>query len=299
LNDDQLRNDRLKLEGNVALVQLPHPGPEHVPGPGGRRLWGYSRKRNPHRRTFLQSRGVYRYAVEGSDLQGDVAFWGEWEGEAQVIRDLEPTAFGPRWLCQPNPLGPPPPSDAGRPQNTDPFVWGDAIVYTACRQDRNAKLRNLGRGAVVLFGSSLSGAFVLDTVLVVTGYVDHNLHDLNFRTELVGIASPENMRMTLEPWYSSGIETTFRFYVGATPEHPVNGMFSFVPCRPVEGLGDGFARPAIDLGRFIKPRLSMQARTSAALDADRIAELWRRVADQVLASDEQLALATRLDLPDA
>jgi hypothetical protein len=94
-------------------------------------------------------------------------------------------------------------------------------------------------------------------------------------------------------------KTTFRFYVGATPEHPVNGMFSFVPCRPAEGFRAGFARPAIELGCFIKPRLSMQARTSAALDAERIAELWRQVADQVLGSDEKLALATRLDLPDA
>jgi hypothetical protein len=43
----------------------------------------------------------------------------------------------------------------------------------------------------------------------------------------------------------------------------------------------------------------MQARTSASLEADRIAELWRQVAEQVLGSDERLALATRLDLPDA
>jgi hypothetical protein len=52
---------------------------------------------------------------------------------------------------------------------------------------------------------------VLDTVLVVAGYVDHNLHDLNFRTELAGIASPENMRMTLEPWYASGVENDVPF----------------------------------------------------------------------------------------
>lgn len=299
MNLGHVSNDRLMVEGNVSLVQLPHPGPEHIPGSDGKRLWGYSRRSNPHRRTFLQSRATYQYAVEGPDLQDAVAFWGEWEGEAQVLRDLEPKAFGPRWLCKANPLGLPPPRDGGRPQNTDPFVWGDAIVYTACRQDRNAKLRNLGRGAVILFGSSLSDEFVLDTVLVAAGYVDHNLGDLNFRRALAGIASPENMRMTLEPWYASGIEMTFRFYVGATPEHPVNGMFSFVPCRPVEDLRAGFARPAIKLGSFIKPRLSMQARTSTHLEDDRIAELWRQVADQVLGSDEELALATRLKLPDA
>ena len=285
---------RLRGEGHRSLVQFPHPGSEHDPGT---RPWRPRLKRIPHARTFLQSPGTYRHAIEGSDHRGDVAFWGEWEGGAEVIHELEPQSrVEPKWLCRPDPLCAPPPSPPP-PQNTDPFVWGDAIIYTACKQDTNKKLRRLGRGAVVLFGSRLKGAFVLDTVLVVAGYVDHN--HANFREVLAGIASPAHMRMTLEPWYASGVETTFRNYVGATPDNPVDGMISFAPCVPADGPRSGFVRPAIELDPFIKPGLAMGARTSDPLEPAQIAQQWRRVADQVLDQKlgKKLALATHLDLP--
>jgi hypothetical protein len=234
---------------------------------------------------------MYRKTVDGPDLSGDVAFWGEWEGESKLVAELSPTGRDfPNWLCIPVLYGSPP--TEGRPQNTDPFVWGETMAYTACRQNRNRKLRSLGRGSVVLFGSRLGGQFVLDTVFVVEGYVDHNRH--NFREVLAGIASPQNMRMTLEPWHALDIDMTFRFYVGATAADPVNGMFSFVPCRP-DGISPGFPRPPIDLNRFVRPGLAMQARTSESLEPARINGLWHDVVDQVRAHD--LYLATHLDLP--
>jgi hypothetical protein len=295
----RLSSLRLEVVGNVCLVQLPHPGPEPDPGADGIRPWRYARRRNPHRRMYLQSAATYRYSIDGPDSRGDVAFWGEWEGEAEVIREFpDPRSATPKRLWRPNPRGvPPAPHPTYSPQNTDPFVWGDAIVYTACRQDRNEKLRRLGRGSVILFGSSLQGGFVIDTVLVVAGYVDHNLGDRDFRKVLADIASPEHMRMTLEPWYGGGVETTFRYYVGATPEDSVNGMFSYVPCIAIDTRRAGFARPTIELGTFIKPRLSMAARTSKPLEIEQITGLWRRVTDQVLGTG--LGLGTHFDLPVA
>ncbi len=103
------------------------------------------------------------------------------------------------------------------------------------------------------------------------------------------------MRMTLEPWYGWGDERTFRFYVGATPDDPVEGMYSFVPARQVDGVRSGFARPAIELWGLVNPNVRMQARTSPAIPLSEIATCWREIAKGVL--DSGLVLATRLEEP--
>ena len=178
---------------------------------------------------------------------------------SRLVTALEPTPRGPGWLCVPNPHGsPPPPNEKGDPpQNTDPFVWGDSILYGACRQDRNGKLRNLGRGSLILFGSSLGGAFVLDTVFVVAGWVSH--HRDTYQRELAGLTSEAHMRATLEPWHGWNNNLTFRLYFGATPANPVVGMYSFVPCQPAAGTRSGFPRPIIELQDLINPPRCRQA----------------------------------------
>lgn len=161
--------------------------------------------------------------------------------------------------------------------------------YAFCRQPRNRKLRNLGRGSVILFGSSLGHEFVLDTVLVVAGWIEHRR-----RADLVGRTDANHTRATIEPMYGWGEDKrTYRLYVGATPDAPVDGMFSFVPCRPDDGAERGFARPALKLGGLINPNARMQARM---LDTARASgpELWRETVETVQACD--LALATRLEL---
>jgi hypothetical protein len=283
----------LHVEGDVRFVQFPHPGPEHEPGPSGIRPW--PRGNEAHKRTFMQSPAAYRYSIDGDDRHGDVAFWGEWEGETRLVTALEPTSRGPQWLCVPNPQGASPPrnEEGIPPQNTDPFVWGDAIRYGACRQPTNQKLRNLGRGSLILFGSSVGGGFVLDTVLVVAGWVEH--HRDTFRQDLAGVTSDDHMRATLEPWHGWKTDQIFRLYVGATPANPVDDMYSFVPCQPAAGAGSGFPRPSIELEGLIKPDLRMQARSSEPLEPSVVRTLWRRVVEQTLS--DGLALATRLDLP--
>jgi hypothetical protein len=52
-------------------------------------------------------------------------------------------------------------------------------------------------------------------------------------------------------WGENG--RTLRLYYGATPDAPVEGMFSFVPCQRAEGA-TGFARPVIDLGDLLPRR---------------------------------------------
>lgn len=86
---------------------------------------------------------------------------------------------------------------------------------------------------------------------------------------------------------------TFRLYLGATPDQPVEGMFSFVPCRAV-GAEVAFARPLLEFSDVIKPNLRMQARV-IQMPLPEIEQVWQEVVAQITTAN--LALATQLRLP--
>jgi hypothetical protein len=282
---------RWNTAGDVRVVQFPHPGTEHDMSDRAFRPWQSANA--PHRRTFMQAPGSYRTSVDGPEIEADVAVWAEWEAEARLLTELDPVSGGPSWLCEANPAAQPPELPDGTPaQNTDPFVFGDRFRYTACRQPGNRKLRALGRGSLILFGSSIGGQFVLDTVLVVAGCVDHTV--ATYRDLPNGATTAQHRRFTLDPWYGWGDTTTFRLYLGATPDDPVDGMFSFAPCHVGSGRTSGFARPAIDVPPYTNPNLRQQARSSGPLEPTAVARVWRDVVDCVTA--DGLALATRLSL---
>lgn len=278
----------LGQSGIVAFVQFPHPGAEHSMPTDGVRPWRGGNA--THARSFLVTPGRFRVAPEGPEDAGDVAYWAEWEGETRLVRELEGLLPGaPRWLCRPVVNGAPPRLTEGEPpQNTDPYVFGEGFRYTFCRQKLNGKLRGLGRGSLILFGSTLDHHFVLDTVVVVAGWLEHR------RLADLGDSMDETyVKATLEPMYGWGEgKRTYRLYVGATPEATVDGMFSFVPGRPPDEAG--FARPVIELEALIKPTTFRQARVLETPAAE-LRAIWQRVVEQVRESG--LALATRLDLP--
>jgi len=56
--------------------------------PADRRAWKLGNEN--HRRTFLQSSGTYRFSGDGDDQEGVIAFWGEWEGAAELVTELDP-----------------------------------------------------------------------------------------------------------------------------------------------------------------------------------------------------------------
>jgi hypothetical protein len=69
---------------------------------------------------------------------------------------------------------------------------------------------------VILFGSSVQRQFVLDTVLVVAGWVEHRRRD-----DLAGWIDEAFMKATVEPMYGWGEDKrTYRLYFGATPHDP-------------------------------------------------------------------------------
>jgi len=280
------------------LVQFFHPGPEFDRA-ADRANW--TDQNQPHRRKFMQVRGR---RAEGTGSGGDdLAIWGEWEPQAECVQTLNGLGVGlPKRLWRPYyDLSTAPPNRL----NTDPLVFG-GFRYTVCQQHRRYNsgwrptgLQQLAAGSVILFGSHLDGDFVLDTMFVVKEGRRHNpssyLHlstpqpyvDITLATLYEGV-SDRGCCKTPDPG------DQYTLYDGATDDEPFEGMYSFVPCKPI-GLGEpGFARP-----RIRHPLLSstQTQRYGFPVDGndDAIVAVWREVRDQVLGQD--LALATWLEFP--
>jgi len=280
------------VSGSAWFVQFPHPGAEHGPDEGPNlKLWREASL--PHKRKFMLSAGSWTDAPDGRPRSGDVVFWGEWEASSHVS-DLSPESpDDPRWLHRPF-LGRPAIPKDEVPQNTDPSVFGHRFLYTFCKQGKIRRLRQLGTGSLILYGSKRGGRFVLDTVFVVADCRDHNSG--SDREALTTATNPTFRATTLDPMYgwNPGPDCWHRLYFGATVERPVDGMFSFFPCRPADGQPRPFARPPVDLDGYTLRTLAMGARTKLA-DAEELRRLWNDVVGQVCG--QGLALGVRAALP--
>lgn len=283
--------------GHAAIVQFPHPGGEHVP-PGSHMGWNTG----PHQRKFLLSDGHFVDDV-GTDPQGgQLVFWGEWEPPSRVARrwparhGLPTVLHEPYWS---------PPTGEGMRQNTDPWVFGDGFLYSNCKQHTNntpsrrpSALQSLPPGSLILFGSAVDGAFVIDTVFVVRDTVGtfRPFEDMShLGVDPAFDACTLQSLTTYEPHIGASMYTLYR---GATVEDPVHGMFSFAPCR-VHGEPDmRFARPAIHLPGSVNPASTQSPSGATAGDRRTVAEVvdaWRSVVDQVRAAG--LLLGVRFATP--
>ncbi|MCH7945391.1 MAG: hypothetical protein IIC73_05170 [Armatimonadetes bacterium] len=281
---------------NVRFVQFPHPGGEHRPDRDGRKPW------NPaslsHARKFLALDG--EWLSDGSRYAGQMWAWGEWEPESKMTRAFENTADErlPRYLWEPYYE---PKDDYSGLHNTDPFVFG-GFFYANCKQGATPSLeglRHLEAGSVVVFGSSKSGEWVVDTVFVVRDFIDYTFDD--YRSVLRGEVPDVYWDVTLTPTFTGvgNRETWFRLYRGATIDEPFADMFSFFPCMPAGG-DQGFARPAIDLPpEHFNPRLLQGAKghstSGQSLDVAEARRLWSAIVEQV--EQQGLALGVRADMP--
>lgn len=282
------------MDDLLCFVQFLHPGAEHTPPRDGLMPWNTG----AHRRKFVCAPGA---ATDRRDVvRSELVLWGEWEPQSRVVETYPaPVSDGPRWLHEPGwqPLEP------GRwAQNTDPFVFGDHFHFTGCQQHKRrdglvqpTQLRALARGSVILFGSCRRDRFVLDTVLVVDRCLDHRASD--HTAVLAGQVSETYRSVVLEPWYRGNVPdyASHRLYFGATPERPVNGMFSFAPCRRRADAPQGFARPIIELLGVITDNHKQSYKLNPQASIGACAELWEAVAEQVLRSGS--LLGTHFDLP--
>jgi hypothetical protein len=297
------------MHDKLCFVQFLHPGGEHHLAAPGIKAW--TRVEDGHGRKFLRTSGRSLESLDARPADGELGFWGEWEAPSQAEPVSTRVADGPLWIhC---PFWSHQASYRGL-HNTDPFVFGDRFHYTGCLQHTKhgpTQLRNLSRGSVILFGSKRPGRpdFTLDTVFVVADYVDHTRRD--YKRKLAGVVSETYAAVTLAPWYgetagckppeSNGgcntpeSERSFRLYLGATFEDPVDGMFSFFPCVTGHSIAQGFARPAIRIPDVITPTMTQNKRLNPRQSTDEITPLWNEVVRQVIA--QGLALGIHADLP--
>lgn len=277
------------------VVQFPHPGTEYsLRGEEGDMDWNY----RDHHRKFMQATGHY---VEDEHLvrSQELMFWGEWEPQSRYKKINDNSS--PRYLHLPYLDLDAPKEVGGRVrQNTDPYVFADAFYYRCCKQMHSShptRLAKLDRGSVILFGSHVDTGFAIDTVFVVDesrqyrdvldpeelkGFVPDGY------AEIVSIGYGEYANPSIPlacgacaPRAIPSAPRVFRCYRGATWDNPVNGMYSFVPCRLAKDNPNGFERPVITHNEldFISDTLSQSYKLKQDVSLDEAHAIWKRVHD--------------------
>lgn len=284
------------------FVQFMHPGGEHQPDGKDIKRAGYTKSWNrtpaKHARKFLRLGGEY---LNGPDpATGELVFWAEWEPESEAEEIEKPIPDGPQYIYSPYYKVPASYKDL---QNTDPFVFG-GFCFTGCQQRMKdgateTQLRHLKPGSVILFGSHLHGAFVLDTVFVVgERWIDHDAK--SYRHVLQGVIPEIYENVTIGPWYGAGYsgvqpESSYRLYFGATFDNPFNGMFSFFPCLTHAAAPKGFARPKIELPGLVSQGLKQRFNKSCDIAIPAAREHWESARRQV--TEQSLRIGVSAALP--
>ena len=281
------------MNDSACFVQFPHPGDERDAELGTAWSPYYVGERCiDHARKFMQLHGNW-VAGDGTGHSGELWAWGEWEAQSELVRDLD-TSGGPglpRHLWRPYYVIPPEGYEGLH--NTDPFIFGNEFLYSNCKQPARPGLRRLGRGSVIAFGSK-RGGWVLDTVLVVASHVDYAVPEACLA--LADEAPEAFLAVTAGPLADSGEEATLRLYRGATPDDPVNGMFSFFPAMPA-GRNVGFERPDVELDpSYFTKTLPLNYKRSCGLPSELLRSLWEQLVAQV--HDAGLVLGTYAELPE-
>ena len=273
------------------FVQFSHPGREHEPDRGGGKSW--NRNNLSHKRKFMEFRGEW-VEPEGGRCTGNLTAWGEWEPESDLIRKLQQPGGDPqypRYLWRPFCVQK---DDYWGLHNTDPFIFGERFLYSNCGQGAKPGLKHLGAGSVIAFGSGkkINGErrWMLDTMLVVKGSIEYHAAD-------GVVVLDEGLPNAFLVATGRLLTDSGRLYRGATPDDPVDEMFSFFPAMPASSDA-GFARPLIDLPSEYFNSRSWQAQKGLWRDraADELTGLWESLVSQVRANG--LVLGTHASLPE-
>ena len=267
----------------IMFVQFFHPGAEYpvslVGLENGEKNWNTLER---HYRSFMKAKGQYVLASGLSERQ-ELNFWGEWEPTAYVAKLPTGKTYGlPNWMfspflrvdkngklvktsCLPQNCGSSKDSNCCSPDcgclNTDPFVFGDYFLYSLCRQSRLKVMKRLERGSVILMGTHFrkggAPAFYLDTVFVVDEYRTYKTS--SYKTDLEGFVPDLYFDlMGFDAWKK---EEEFVCYKGATYRNPVNGMYSFAPCKPYIDGTSGFPRVKVDCAALNAIRTNVASET--------------------------------------
>lgn len=316
---------------DVNVIQFLHPGEEHDVDDRKKMIkyWNHG----PHKRKFLKARGQYVTDVARGTLSEQVPllFWGEWEPNSHVVETFSPAKkLWPRYLHEPYlpsskksavflPVSAPSSClgdcsetkkskggcitdwDNDCCQNTDPFVFGEAFIYSLCQQWKKNKkgslhttyLSRLPIGSLILFGSKVTldtggtkeDAFALDTVFVVGDSRPYTIK--NYKTALAGfIPKDYGYIMGFDHARGAGVNMNIRCYKGATPANPVNGMYSFSPCQVADPKGGKSFRKVLikktdGLNDYINVKVTQGSKGSITVPDSEAHKVWTKVCEIV------------------
>jgi hypothetical protein len=316
------------------IVQFHHNGPEHLVDEirasftakkkdvrkildGSMMPWNDG----DHRRKFIKSFGKY---VDEKDQahEGEIMFWGEYEACSEVKKieyEEKPSEYMPRYIHTPiykklNEYikAPTFPVKSREEvlcwQNTDPYVFGNFIIYSNCHMGKHDFLKKLEQKSVVVMGSK-KGEFRADTVLVIDKPLAvYNKNNYKEVKELLdkGIISQVFWDTTIVPLlglYESEGENrcgirrdddapVYTIYKTVTYEERenFNGMYSFFPCKPYDE-NTGFERVKVKDEKYLNPNLGMNVKAAEIIsDENEMFNLWNSVKEQVLNDGQGLKL---------
>lgn len=317
---------------DVNTIQFLHPGEEH--GVDDRKKMIKYWNQGPHKRKFLKAQGQYVTASGTLSEQVPLLFWGEWEPNSHVVETFSPVnnlKLWPHYLHEPylpsskkstvlSPVSTPSPCigdcsetkkktkggcstdwDNDCCQNTDPFVFGEAFIYSLCQQcEKDPKgllhttyLSRLPIGSLILFGSKATldtgstkeDVFALDTVFVVGDSRPYTIK--NYKTDLAGfIPKDYGYIMGFDHARGAGVSMNIRCYKGATPSNPVNGMYSFSPCQVAAPKGDkSFHKVLIKqtdgLNDYINVKVTQGSKGCITIPESEAHKVWVKVCEIV------------------
>lgn len=250
----------------IKIVQFTHPGGQHTLNRSEKKDLIKEWNTGAHARKFLIAEGQYADNYRLSNPQ-DLLFWAEWEPTSEIKQMfnapdnvLDPTYLHSPFLqlnkrgkvvksvSKPNVANtkgcsPDGPKICIPYQNTDPFVFGGSFFYSLCKQYHFPCMQDLEVGSIILFGSTISikrggPCFALDTVFVVGEKRVYT--GKTYQKDLAGfIPQYYDEIMGFSPHNTAQLVC----YKGATFNNPVNGMYSFAPCKPLSAYGlNGFRR---------------------------------------------------------
>lgn len=318
---------------NVNTIQFLHPGEEHGVDDSVKKIKYWNQ--GPHKRKFLKARGQYVTDDAHGTLseQMPLLFWGEWEPNSHVVEEFsfaKKLKLWPHYLHEPylplskksavlSPVSTPTScmgscGETKKPkggcitdwdndcyQNTDPFVFAEAFIYSLCQQWKKDKkghlhttyLSRLPIGSLILFGSKVTldtgstkeDVFALDTVFVVGDSRPYTIK--NYKTDLAGfIPKDYGYIMGFDHAQGAGVNMNIRCYKGAIPSNPVNGMYSFSPCQVADPKGDkSFHKVLIKetdgLNDYINVKVTQGSKGSVAVPENEALKVWTRICEIV------------------
>ncbi|KAB0443979.1 hypothetical protein [Lysinibacillus fusiformis] len=278
--------------GNIA-IRFHHPGKETEPiyfNNKGICKWKskpISVEDNIHSRKYLISTGEYISSLTGDKEFGEIGFWGEWEAESKVKKNnidvnLSKVNPLPQFFHYPKRPSITPSQLDIHFENTDPCVFGDYFIYSNCQQaSKTAKyLKELDVGDIIIFGSTFSPRdkkmFVIDTVFVIKKRIPYIPSNAK---ETLGKEVPDwyyHLTLDLIP------DNELILYIGATFNDPVNEMYSFFPCVPVNLYPNGFNRPTIKSNKIKYLSQSGQTQGTGRIKGFDSATVWNELVNDIL-----------------